>query len=104
MNTKMGGDLFQINFESLKNISPRTMLVGIDVCHAPGLAQSVVGFCASINPALSKYYSEKFVQKKKQEIIDKKLKDAVKRAILYYKDKNKDMPDHIIVYRDGVSD
>lgn len=36
--------------------SMRTMLIGIDVCHAG--PKSVVGFAASINKAMSQYYSE----------------------------------------------
>lgn len=45
------------------------MLLGIDVCHSG--PQSVVGFCATINKWMSQYYSEKILQKKSQEIIDK---------------------------------
>ena len=45
MNSKLGGDLYNINFQ--KEISPNTMLIGIDVCHSG--ESSIVGFCASIN-------------------------------------------------------
>ena len=40
----------------------RTMLIGIDVCHAG--PKSVVGFAASTNKAMSQYYSEYIVQAK----------------------------------------
>lgn len=54
INSKAGGDLYHLAFpQVLKN--KRTMLIGIDVCHAG--AQSVVGFSASINPEMSQYYS-----------------------------------------------
>ena len=55
INSKLGGDLFTLKFG--KDLQPRTMLIGIDVCHAG--ANSIVGFCASINKQLSQYYSEK---------------------------------------------
>jgi hypothetical protein len=69
MNSKMGGDLFNITFP--KEILPRTMIMGIDVCHSG--PNSIVGFCASINPQMSQYFSTKIFQKKNKEIVDKKL-------------------------------
>ena len=36
--------------------SMKTMLVGIDVCHAGG--NSIVGFAASVNKELSQYFSD----------------------------------------------
>ncbi len=55
MNSKLGGDLFYIQFS--KELQMRTMLIGIDVCHSG--PTSIVGFCASINREMSQYYSEK---------------------------------------------
>ena len=49
MNSKIGGDLYNIKFSS--TIKPLTMLIGIDVCHSG--PNSIVGFCASINKELS---------------------------------------------------
>ena len=45
INSKLGGDLYNIDFP--KEISPNTMLIGIDVCHQG--QKSIVGFCATIN-------------------------------------------------------
>jgi len=46
MNSKMGGDLYRLKFP--ENVEKRrTMLIGIDVCHAG--QKSVVGFAASTN-------------------------------------------------------
>jgi len=80
----------------------KTMLIGIDVCHSG--PQSIVGFCASINKNMSQYYSEKINQKRGQEIVDKQLKEALKRAISCFFDRHDDNPDHFIIYRDGVGD
>jgi hypothetical protein len=50
MNSKSGGDLYYLKFPEVLD-QKRTMLIGIDVCHAG--PQSVVGFSASINPQMS---------------------------------------------------
>lgn len=50
INSKAGGDLYNLKFPEELN-SKRTMLIGIDVCHAG--PQSIVGFSASINKEMS---------------------------------------------------
>ena len=81
----------------------RTMLIGIDVCHAG--PKSIVGFSASINPEMSQYYSEHFVQQKGQEIVKDRMKDLIKSAIASFANSNKSQkPTNFIIYRDGVGD
>jgi hypothetical protein len=53
INAKLGGDLWRMNFG--KEISSKTMLVGIDVCHKG--KQSIIGFVATYDPFLCKYYT-----------------------------------------------
>ena len=101
INSKIGGDLFYMKFpKTMENM--RTMLIGIDVCHAG--PQSIVGFAASTNKEMSQYYSEYLVQKKGQEIVGNGMKDGLKYAIDVFKRENKDMPTDFIIYRDGVGD
>lgn len=102
INSKLGGDLYNINFE--KEISPNTMLIGIDVCHQG--ESSIVGFCASINQEMSQYCSQKILQKRGQEIVNKDLTTAFKSSLNTYVDRHpkKLLPDHFIIYRDGVGD
>ena len=58
INSKIGGDLYQMKFpDAMQN--KRTMLIGIDVCHAG--PTSVVGFAASTNPEMTQYYSQYLV-------------------------------------------
>lgn len=80
----------------------RTMLIGIDVCHAG--PQSIVGFAASTNKEMSQYHSEYLVQKKGQEIVGTGMKDGLKMAIDVFKRENGAMPTDFIIYRDGVGD
>jgi len=61
MNSKVGGDLFTMQFPKVITDS-KVMLIGIDVCHAG--RSSVVGFAASTNEHLSQYYSDYIVQPK----------------------------------------
>jgi hypothetical protein len=53
MCSKLGGDLYHIQFSP--EISPLTMLIGIDVCHKS--SQSIVGFVCSIDKKMAQYYS-----------------------------------------------
>ena len=53
INAKLGGDLWRMSFG--KEISPKTMLVGIDVCHKG--KQSIIGFVATYDQYLCKYYT-----------------------------------------------
>jgi len=53
MTSKVGGELYTMEFP--KGLCKKTMLIGIDVCHSG--KQSVVGFCASTNSGMNKYYS-----------------------------------------------
>ena len=58
INSKTGGDLYHMKFPEAMD-SMRTMLIGIDVCHAG--PTSVVGFSASINAEMTQYYSQYLV-------------------------------------------
>lgn len=102
MNAKFGGDLWRMSFG--EEISNQTMLVGIDVCHKG--KQSTIGFCATYDPNLCKYYAQASPQPVKgQEIISTTiLSDYFQRAFQSYRDFNGKMPKHIFIYRDGVGD
>lgn len=102
MNAKFGGDLWRMSFG--EEISNQTMLVGIDVCHKG--KQSTIGFCATYDPNLCKYYAQASPQPVKgQEIISTSiLSDYFQRAFQSYRDFNGKMPKHIFIYRDGVGD
>ena len=100
INSKLGGDLYNIRLAP--QLFAKTMLIGMDVCHSGPM--SIVGFCASINESRSQYWSERIVQKKGQEIVGPQLKEAIKRSLQCFADRNGDYPEHFIIYRDGVGD
>ena len=103
INAKLGGDLWRLNFGN--EISNKTMLVGIDVCHKG--KQSIIGFCATYDEYMCKYYTQASPQGQKgQEIISSGvLQEYFKSAFQAFRDYNDgDLPDHIFIYRDGVGD
>ena len=101
INSKMGGDLFHLKLPDKMN-NMKTMLIGIDVCHAGG--NSIVGFAASTNKELSQYYSDFIVQKKGQEVVTDQMKPVIKAAMEVFAKNNKNsLPTDIIIFRDGVS-
>ncbi|KAK1342439.1 hypothetical protein QTO34_015204 [Cnephaeus nilssonii] len=66
INCKLGGELWGVDIP-LKQL----MVVGMDVYHDPGKGmRSVVGFVASINLTLTKWYSRVVFQMPHQEIVD----------------------------------
>jgi Tfp pilus assembly PilM family ATPase len=53
---------------------------------------------------MSQYYSDKILQNRNQEIVTKQLKDSLKKALSVYEERNGQLPQHFIIYRDGVGD
>ena len=102
INSKAGGDLYNLKFpEELHN--KRTMLIGIDVCHAG--PQSIVGFSASINCEMSQYFSDYLIQKKGKEIVEDNMCKLITQAIVEFaKNNHKEYPTNFVIYRDGVGD
>ena len=103
INAKLGGDLWRMNFGT--EISSKTMLVGIDVCHKG--KQSIIGFVATYDQYMCKYYTQASPQGQKgQEIISSNiLQEYFGSALQACRDFNEGaLPDHIFIYRDGVGD
>nr|XP_061841867.1 piwi-like protein 2 isoform X1 [Nerophis lumbriciformis] len=99
INSKLGGELWTVNVP-LKNL----MVVGVDVHHDTGKAhQSVMGFVASINSALTRWYSRVTFQAPNDELING-FTVCLLAALHKYHEVNHNLPERIVVYRDGVSD
>ncbi|XP_022822730.1 piwi-like protein Ago3 [Spodoptera litura] len=99
MNCKLGGTLWNINipFKS-------AMVIGIDSYHdVSRKKQSVCAFVASYNQSMTHWYSKVVFQGRGQEIADH-LRDCFVQAIRVYLSVNGNLPDRIIIYRDGVGD
>ena len=80
------------------------MVIGIDVFHDTVLrSKSVLGFCATIHPNLSKYYSTIAMHESGQEIATA-IGSLFIEAINAFKQKAKRFPDAVIFFRDGVAE
>lgn len=99
INCKLGGELWAVN------IPLQTLMVcGVDVYHDPTRrGQSVVGFVASINPAITRWYSRSKYQSPGQELVAT-LKLCLLECLKKYQDNNQQYPQQIVLYRDGVGD
>ncbi|KAK3859535.1 hypothetical protein Pcinc_034359 [Petrolisthes cinctipes] len=99
INCKLGGELWAVKIP-LNGV----MVCGIDVYHDPASrGASVVGFVASSNHTLTRWYSRVTFQNKADEVIHG-LKISLLEALKHYHKNHHSLPRSIIVYRDGVGD
>ncbi|XP_019740699.1 piwi-like protein 2 isoform X2 [Hippocampus comes] len=99
VNSKLGGELWTVGVP-LKNL----MVVGVDVHHDTSKArQSVMGFVASINSSITRWYSRVTFQGPNEELING-FTVCLLDALHKYHEVNHYLPERIVVYRDGVSD
>jgi len=104
INAKLGQELWLT--ERPKNLPEKTMIIGADVFHNIGQKKdSCIGFCASLDPNFSKFYSRISLQKPGQELMDN-LSGLIKDAIAKYFEFNgkKFFPEYIFFFRDGVGE
>ncbi|XP_070760250.1 piwi-like protein 2 [Enoplosus armatus] len=99
INSKLGGELWTVNVP-LKHL----MVVGVDVHHDTSkVHQSVMGFVASVNSSMTRWYSRVTFQTPTEELING-LRVCLLAALQKYYEVNHNLPEKIVVYRDGVSD
>ncbi|XP_049569788.1 piwi-like protein 4 [Orcinus orca] len=99
MTCKLGGELWAVEIP-LKSL----MVVGIDVCKdAFNQGMVVVGFVASINPRITRWFSRCMLQRTTADVADC-LKVFMTGALNRWYKHNQGLPGRIIVYRDGVGD
>ncbi|CAK6950431.1 piwi-like protein 2 [Scomber scombrus] len=99
INSKLGGELWTVSVP-LKHL----MVVGVDVHHDTSKShQSVMGFVASVNSSLTRWYSRVTFQTPTEELING-FRVCLLAALQKYYEVNHGLPEKIVVYRDGVSD
>jgi eukaryotic translation initiation factor 2C len=82
------------------------MLVGIDVSHAEAGSnrKSMAAVVASMNGQASQYVAQISAQETRLEMVSQ-LEDIMKKHFDTFKSRNSGrMPEHVLVYRDGVAD
>ncbi|XP_052045693.1 piwi-like protein 4 isoform X2 [Apodemus sylvaticus] len=97
MTCKLGGELWAMEIP-LKSL----MVVGIDICRdALSKDVVVVGFVASINSRITRWFSRCVLQKTAADIADC-LKVCMTGALNKWYRHNHELPARIVAYRDGV--
>ena len=102
---KTGSQLWTI--PHLEGIPRITMVVGMDVYHdTVNKRESILAFCASVNPEFTKYYSTIRKQGKVGEEISTSAEGCFNEALLAFFEETKQrfLPSLIVVFRDGVGD
>lgn len=107
-NLKLGGRNHSLDPLKLGIIRhKKTMVVGIDVTHpSPGSssnAPSIAGIVASVDEWLGQWPADLRIQPPRQEMVAD-LDTLFKSRLELWRKRNKDLPDNILVYRDGVSE
>ncbi|KAM5245958.1 piwi-like protein 4 [Ctenodactylus gundi] len=95
---KLGGELWSVEIP-LKSL----MVAGIDICKDTLGKEVVVGFVASVNPGITRWFSRCILQRTATDIADC-LKVFMTGALNQWHKHNHDLPARIVVYRDGVGD
>ncbi|KAF2762224.1 Piwi-domain-containing protein [Pseudovirgaria hyperparasitica] len=108
VNAKLGGRNHDLAPADLPLISQgKTMVVGIDVTHpSPGSSEnapSVAAMVASVDPFLGQWPGVLRAQLSRQEKVTG-LDVMLKSRIELWKDLHDELPENILVYRDGVSE
>uniref|UniRef100_A0A4W4H4H5 Piwi domain-containing protein n=1 Tax=Electrophorus electricus TaxID=8005 RepID=A0A4W4H4H5_ELEEL len=99
INCKLGGELWTVSVP-LKHL----MVIGVDVHHDTSKkSRSVMGFVASLNSLLTRWYSRVTFQMPNEEIING-FRVCLLAALQKYYEVNHSFPEKIVIYRDGVSD
>ncbi|XP_044116634.1 piwi-like protein 4 [Neovison vison] len=99
MACKLGGELWAVEIP-LKSL----MVVGIDVCKDEfNKGMVVVGFVASTNPGITRWFSRCILQRATTDVADC-LKVFMTGALNRWHRHNRGLPARVVVYRDGVGD
>ncbi|XP_046683937.1 piwi-like protein Ago3 [Homalodisca vitripennis] len=99
INCKLGGALWAVKIPFAK-----AMICGIDTYHdTKNRGQSVAGFVASLNPNVTRWHSQVFMQSSDCVMVNG-LQTALANALQKYSEVNKFLPEVIICYRAGLGD
>lgn len=105
MAVKTGGAPWTLNYSFPPN--QKMMIVGLDVYHSgervTRTKNSIVGFTATMDDTLTKYYSRVLINKPGKELVNS-LQPVLEDALNKFKELNSQYPNHIVFYRDGIGE
>ncbi|RGP68489.1 hypothetical protein FLONG3_8128, partial [Fusarium longipes] len=110
-NLKAGGVNHKLHNEFGLIREGKTMVVGYDVTHPTNMpsdksdaAPSLVGLVATIDRDMGQWPACSWEQSSKQEMLDETLTEAFKSRLALWQTHNKQLPENIVIFRDGVSE
>ncbi|KAJ4018138.1 hypothetical protein NW752_002047 [Fusarium irregulare] len=111
-NLKAGGVNHKLHNEFGLIKEGKTMVVGYDVTHPTNMssdksdaAPSLVGLVATIDRDMGQWPAYSWEQSSKQEMLDETLTEAfMSRLDLWQKNNRQQLPENIVIFRDGVSE
>lgn len=99
INCKLGGAPWSVELPPIN-----LMVVGFDVCHDPNDRSRDFGaMVASLDKSLTRYFSAVSPHKSGEELSNEFSVNLAK-ALNNYREMNKCLPSHIVIYRDGVGE
>ncbi|KAK7942912.1 Piwi domain-containing protein [Apiospora aurea] len=110
VNLKMGGANHKLREDVPIFKEGKTMGLGYDVTHPTNIAgsdklPSIVGMVSSTDRDLAQWLPTTWTQKGRQEMLDDRLcEEFIGRLRLWQKANNQQLPDNILIFRDGVSE
>ncbi|KAI1472880.1 Piwi-domain-containing protein [Daldinia caldariorum] len=110
VNLKMGGINHKLNNSVPIVRDGKTMVLGYDVTHPTNLAggsdglPSLVGMVSSIDKDLGQWPAAAWSQTGKVEMLNETLREKFASRLDLWRFHNKDLPQNIIIFRDGVSE
>ncbi|KAK8169311.1 Piwi domain-containing protein [Phyllosticta citrichinensis] len=109
-NLKCGGVNHDMRIQQLAPLDNKTVLIGIDVSHPPpGSATggpSITGVVGSVDANFNNYPASIRTQTARQEMVDRSdLTEMIIERFKLWRARNKNqLPNKVIIYRDGVSE
>ena len=102
INSKLSGISYEANFTQ-DVMNKKIMVIGVDSSHIKG-QRTGVAMVATINKNFTEFYNkETIIEEKNRENLQFCISSFIKEALVEYKNQLKELPQGIIIYRQGVS-
>jgi hypothetical protein len=102
INSKLGGFSYTLRLPQ-EITSQNLMLIGIESSHISG-KRTGVAMNATINKTFTQFFSsEEVIPEEKKETLVFNVSSFIKKAIVEYRKLNRENPEGIVIYRQGVS-
>ena len=102
INSKLSGISYEAKFTQ-DVMNKKLMVIGVDSSHIKG-QRTGVAMVATINKNFTEFYNkETIIEEKNRENLQFCISSFIKEALVEYKNKLKELPQGIIIYRQGVS-